>query len=1389
MLRSLAIECLRLSVVVVVAYVAYKKGAEENLPRRQQPPNSSSAVPTTQRVEAPAPKATTQESPAKRIALKPGVSQPTSEDLTSLDITFESVKDEEKVQNRRESSPQDKPSIESEEDSDSNTVVKPRMILGPSVNNIKFLVSARPDQHLNVFAPTSYRSIRRLLEINLYNLTCSIHVPVDQRKTDDTGQPTKETASAKSPTATPNSANNTQKANKSSEPAKELNSRETFIPGKQFPLSSIVNVHADQPAKGVTLKITVELPQALLHQIPTSTVVLPAAYTDPNVKNKQFVTPESTEKGPEFHPSYDVLRAHHNSKDYQIHQHIAKASGFEESSIPLEDDLVALAVHGFTVDQSKTTEDTTGKRTETLEFVFQSAHDAALFQHYVFSLNLVGKEIRSLYNGLEFVNRIRIAKYLVPHILKGETGGMGNKMSAAVDIALLSDPSLSVAFFASCSADTKELLKKLGVSRTTIRGTALDDVSRCFCSIPFLEKRLQSFYDAHFPGWRTLDDYERSEVIDSTFVINSMQTGDKSSAEKEPASETTTDETTSTSVFAAAVQAQKDVSNDSSDAPTRGIMKERCSIGFSDFIYLFVGDLPPDEKPKSTPSAGRTGIRNHLEICRQACILRKRVARAGLFTKRYVDAMHVVVAGWPHQDIDQKTTSGSLTAADVHSLKSAGQQAEQVEPLKARVAFDDNLANLSYDLKTLNEYYEATVGKDVTCNVHASEHLKTQTVRSKIQAYALVGLNVFRFDSSTGSQRAGADTSNRFSPENDPVLCIRSLYELIKSNPNNEFFVSSFFIEQGQVGIVAVFVRSLPYGIDCAFDNTVRNFKADRDFAQERQKKLELFVQLGPTPQLSTLTRLALRAVSSFWSWNRRLRGKSEIPHVIENGVERRPFPGCTLSRYTTTRHFKSTLPNYVAFTSHITALSSPIFKLLYKYLPTGVVDFSLVLQGHNVEELPERALGTIRVCQFSPSKVAYPIPEPPDFSTHLTLKRGTSNKTEGSLETEETVNNVFNLCEVESSNAQCQVQFPLLEDDDNKSELPILTIQRLRDQLDAESIDLVCIGDASLQEYRGEFEALVRILRDIVVPVKSLPATAYGDSEAPVMKDVPVLKGLNAFDLLRYIVASDFNLKSAAVRIVESAAWRGVTFPVNTRTCRIELETGQFFIQGLDINENPVAYFQCMCPGPWRMDIDAQVLAFLHRLESAISYWSKRRSYVQLTLVLLLGSPPDLFNDHKKKRKMLNQQGSANIATTNDGVSNGDSPTIDENNSVVDQGSVAATAELSLREKIQEFCNPRIDSDEEWQLHGNFELVQRLVNLATRHYPEIFCKLLLVPGGSSGSKKIDRYLKHLALSSRDREKITVIHSIKDLKKFIPIDELVTLAGGNAPVQKSAFDV
>jgi hypothetical protein len=58
------------------------------------------------------------------------------------------------------------------------------------------------------------------------------------------------------------------------------------------------------------------------------------------------------------------------------------------------------------------------------------------------------------------------------------------------------------------------------------------------------------------------------------------------------------------------------------------------------------------------------------------------------------------------------------------------------------------------------------------------------------------------------------------------------------------------------------------------------------------------------------------------------------------------------------------------------------------------------------------------------------------------------------------------------------------------------------------------------------------------------------------MMVEVPVLKlnCLNAFDLIRYLFASEFNLKAAAVKIVESAAWRGVTFPVDKKACRISI-------------------------------------------------------------------------------------------------------------------------------------------------------------------------------------------------------------------------------------------
>jgi len=139
--------------------------------------------------------------------------------------------------------------------------------------------------------------------------------------------------------------------------------------------------------------------------------------------------------------------------------------------------------------------------------------------------------------------------------------------------------------------------------------------------------------------------------------------------------------------------------------------------------------------------------------------------------------------------------------------------------LKARLAFDDNIANISHDMQSQNEYYEATVGKDVICNVHSIKHLAQSghTTQSKIQAYALVGLHVFRYY----TKQAGDDNNIHLSPENDPVLCISSLYNLIQSNPEKEFFVSSIFFQQTQIAAVLVFIRTLPVGVDLAFDSAV----------------------------------------------------------------------------------------------------------------------------------------------------------------------------------------------------------------------------------------------------------------------------------------------------------------------------------------------------------------------------------------------------------------------------------------------------------------------------------------------------------------------------------------------------------------------------------------
>ena len=98
------------------------------------------------------------------------------------------------------------------------------------------------------------------------------------------------------------------------------------------------------------------------------------------------------------------------------------------------------------------------------------------------------------------------------------------------------------------------------------------------------------------------------------------------------------------------------------------------------------------------------------------------------------------------------------------------------------------------------------------------------------------------------------------------------------------------------------------------------------------------------------------------------------------------PFPGMTMSNYMDTTHFGGSLQtdpylpkNYVAVTSHVDASKMNLAaRILYQRLeegalPSCIADFTFVLEGHEADELPERALGTIRMVHVDPVKVALP--------------------------------------------------------------------------------------------------------------------------------------------------------------------------------------------------------------------------------------------------------------------------------------------------------------------------------------------------------------------------------------------------------------------------------
>jgi Divergent CRAL/TRIO domain len=281
----------------------------------------------------------------------------------------------------------------------------------------------------------------------------------------------------------------------------------------------------------------------------------------------------------------------------------------------------------------------------------------------------------------------------------------------------------------------------------------------------------------------------------------------------------------------------------------------------------------------------------------------------------------------------------------------------------------------------------------------------------------------------------------------------------------------------------------------------------------------------------------------------------------------------------------------------------------------------------------------------------------------------------------------------------------------------------------------------------------------------------------------VPILSRISRSDILRFFLASGCSHKKTVIRLVESVTWMGLTFPIDIRLCRIELQNGQFFQQGFDKLGNPVLYFRNMLRGYWRKDVNSCMASILHRFEDSIQTLQNANHDVRFTLVVMMGKP------HKPKAKTRadKRHGDAEAEKdmaeeARDGGSPPEALSVDANDAAGDDGDQPSVHH-----------NPRVDYQEHYHVHSDKEMIRGLIKLLLDHYPERLFKAYVVVGHGNtaytrtavgGSMMIANYIQ----PARTREKIKFLIRYSDLQKYIDIDQLPTIAGGTAPVTLAAFE-
>jgi Divergent CRAL/TRIO domain len=502
----------------------------------------------------------------------------------------------------------------------------------------------------------------------------------------------------------------------------------------------------------------------------------------------------------------------------------------------------------------------------------------------------------------------------------------------------------------------------------------------------------------------------------------------------------------------------------------------------------------------------------------------------------------------------------------------------------------------------------------------------------------------------------------------------------------------------------------------------------------------------------------------------------------------RTPLPKVKMARLGEVLHFGGVLQsnpqypsNYLAFTVLVglpftTSLLSKILVRLIEQdtLVDTVLDTSIILAGEGHAELPERVLATRRAVRLNGCRAAshYRLSSEPsskrgkDTSVHAQSMSRRAADISGLLfrilfgdPAIAFITHVMSL--VPAADAQRQparVKSP---------KGPDYTTNGVDNDQPSIATDLV----------RDVVYRLELILQDIVVPVprnrvensedESVSGASPGMTAKKELTQASILSVFSRSDIRRFAVASDLDLKTTALRIVQSAAWRQLTFPIDTRACRVELQNGQFFQQGRDKEGNPVFYFRNMLLGRWRRDEEALVSAVLHRFDQYMNSLGELSSGELATLVVLMGKPFRATTEADSKEE-----------------ENGEEAEEDDD----------ANHDADATDNTSDNHNPRITSDEKWYCHTNKAVILRLVHLLMAQYPERLRRCLVVVGkGNTAYFRTalagNLMLSTMAISPRTKQKVKFLIRYKELCQYISVDQLCALAGGTEPVPNAAFEV